>query len=268
MDPKFNLSLLKTSFALFPGIGPELEKKIWEYGIADWDDFLHFTPNQDHAWWKWAFPDLQEIKQAIPIWKKAYQKKDAQFFSQNLPYRDLWKVWEISPEKFCFLDIETTGIEFNSHVTVVSLYQAGEMKTYQRGKNLEYLLDGIQSDTILVSYNGKRFDVPFLEKEFHQKIPNVHLDLMNVLHDMGIKGGLKKSEEILGLVRAEEIAKIDGKVAPILWKDYQENDNLSSLQLLVAYNQEDTINLKYILEEVYRRKVEEFTNLYIEPEEW
>jgi len=262
MDSTFSPNLIKSSFSLFPGIGPVLEERIWSYGIKTWEDMNEFAPNDDHPWHKSRLPDPQKLKDAIPGWQKALEEKNVSLLAKLIPNQFLWRLWESFPEKFCYLDIETTGIDSSSVLTVVSLFINNEVFTYQRGKDLEFLLDRLEKDLILVTYNGRRFDVPFIEREFNQKIPNVHLDLMNVLHEMGIKGGLKKSEEILGLKRSDEISGIDGRQAPLLWRDYQLNQNERSLELLIAYNREDTINLEIILKEIVKRKNTEFTNNY------
>lgn len=122
------------------------------------------------------------------------------------------------------------------------------MITFERGKDLEFLFDSLSPDDILVTYNGKRFDVPFLEREFRYRVKNPQLDLMNLLHSIGIKGGLKKSEIQLGLVRPDEIAGMDGRQAPLLWFEYQRTNNLEALEKLIAYNREDTKNLEIVLE--------------------
>ncbi len=266
MDSTFSPDLIQSSFSLFPGIGPVLEEKIWSFGIRNWEEMESFSPAEDHLWHRSRLPDPNRLKAAITDWRAALENRDFPYLSKLLPNPFLWRLWEKFPEKFCYLDIETTGIDAYSVITVVSLYFENQVHTFQRGKDLEYLLDAVKEDHILVSYNGKRFDVPFIEREFRQKMNQLHLDLMNVLHDMGIKGGLKKSEEILGLKRSDEISAIDGRIAPILWKDYQEKQNQNSLDLLIAYNREDTVNLEIILREIVRRKKEKFITQYFSSE--
>lgn len=263
MDKVDSFDLIQSHFALFPGIGPKLEALIWSYGITTWDKMLSFKPDPLHPWLTSRLPHPDRLKEAIVIWQKELSANNFSFFADGLSNLNLWLLWKRFPNKFCFLDIETTGIDIKSVMTVVSLYMKGEMFTFQRGVNLEYLLDHIEKDMILVSYNGRRFDVPFIERELQQTIPNHHLDLMNVLHEMGIKGGLKKSEIILGLKRSEEVVSIDGSLAPRLWYDYIENGNLRSLDLLVAYNQEDTKNLALVLDEVFIRKKNLFKETYL-----
>jgi len=253
--------MIRSCFEIISGIGPVLQSRLWENGILDWNDLALLN---EKTWENIQFlPSLSFLKEEVSFLNSKWENKDFLYFVSKLPNKELWRLWEEFPHKFCYLDIETTGIDESSHVTVASFYLNSKMFTFERGKNLEFMLDDISSDLILVTYNGKRFDVPFLEREFSQKISNVHLDLMNVLHDMGIKGGLKKSEIQLGLIRPEEIQSLDGKMAPILWRDYMEYDDREKLELLIAYNQEDTKNLEIILREVVSRKKQNFGRLYV-----
>ncbi|WP_242935183.1 ribonuclease H-like domain-containing protein [Leptospira kobayashii] len=261
MDSKHSDSMIRSCFEIISGIGPVLQSRLWDNGILDWDDLYRLSPEN---WGKIQFlPSISFLHEEAEFLNSKWKEKDFLYFVSKLPNKELWRLWEDFPHKFCYLDIETTGIDETSFVTVASFYLNGEMFTFERGKNLEFMLDDLSDDLILVTYNGKRFDVPFLEKEFNQKISNVHLDLMNVLHDMGIKGGLKKSEIQLGLIRPEEIQSVDGKMAPLLWRDYVEYDDLEKLNLLIAYNREDTKNLESILREVVSRKKKNFDNLYL-----
>jgi uncharacterized protein YprB with RNaseH-like and TPR domain len=53
-------------------------------------------------------------------------------------------------------------------------------------------------------YNGKTFDVPFIEKYFGIRMNHAHIDLRYVLKSLGYAGGLKRCEKALGLDRGEE----------------------------------------------------------------
>ncbi|TGN17720.1 exonuclease [Leptospira idonii] len=264
----FPASLIRSCFEVFTGIGSGLQNRLYEHGIFDWQDLIHLPSETEKKLEELSFPSFRLLREEIPVLEENYKNKNYLFFAERLPDIELWRLWEEFPHIFCYLDIETTGISEDSIVTVASYFLDGGIHTFQRGKNLEFMLDDMISRLILVSYNGKRFDVPFLEKEFRQKIPNIHLDLMNLLHSMGIKGGLKKSEILLGLERPESVQKIDGKMAPLLWQTYQEFDHKESLDLLVEYNREDTRNLEKILKEVVRRKREVLSSFQNSPGLW
>ena len=63
-----------------------------------------------------------------------------------------------------------------------------------------------------------------------------------------MKGGLKIVEQLLGINR--KLTEVDGYRAVLLWYDYVNNDNRKALQTLLAYNEEDVVNLR-----VLRRKL-------------
>jgi uncharacterized protein YprB with RNaseH-like and TPR domain len=65
------------------------------------------------------------------------------------------------------LDIETTGLDrqYNS-ITTIALYDGHEIKTYVHGQNLDDFIEDIQQYKVIVSYNGKSFDIPFIENFF------------------------------------------------------------------------------------------------------
>lgn len=161
---------------------------------------------------------------------------------------ELWRIYPEYPEHFLFLDIETTGMGKESLVTVATIGKEDEIQTFIRGINLEYLPDQLSNPCIFVTYNGRRFDLPFLEREFQTKWDYPHLDLMETLHKRGIKGGLKGSEVQLGFWREMEISGMDGGDAPGLWNDYLETDSKDSLEKLIRYNVADVTSLRKILQ--------------------
>jgi len=63
-----------------------------------------------------------------------------------------------------------------------------------------------------------------------------------------LKGGLKVVERLLGIKR--RLTSVDGYIAMQLWYDYVNNNNEEALQTLLAYNEEDVVNLR-----VLRRKL-------------
>jgi uncharacterized protein YprB with RNaseH-like and TPR domain len=58
----------------------------------------------------------------------------------------------------------------------------------------------------------------------------------------GLKGGLKAVEAKVGIDR--RLKDVDGWVAVQLWWDYVSKGNQQSLEILLAYNAEDVVNLR------------------------
>ena len=126
-----------------------------------------------------------------------------------------------------------------------------------RGQDLkqEKLEQEFFESSLLVSFNGKRFDKPFLEKSFGISIENPHIDLMYLFQRLGYSGGLKKIEKDLGVER--ELEDIDGREAIKLWKRYKKQGDKEALDRLVRYNQYDAENLQSLLETARDMLIEE-----------
>ena len=97
---------------------------------------------------------------------------------------------------------------------------------------------------VLVSYNGKSFDVPVIERFFNITLDKAHIDLRYVLNFLGFKGGLKGCESQLGLSRSK-LDGVNGYMAVLLWNLYQQTGERRALETLLAYNIMDTSTWSY-----------------------
>jgi len=98
-----------------------------------------------------------------------------------------------------------------------------------------------------VTFNGKRFDVPFLEANFDIDLQRPHLDLLYTCKKIGLSGGLKQVEQDIGIER--DRPDISGRDAVRLWREHERGQD-GSLETLISYNREDTVNLQTLAEEV------------------
>ncbi len=142
-------------------------------------------------------------------------------------------------ERALFLDIETTALDPYAEVTSVATWRNGVAKCFVRGFNLDQLLPELAAAELLVTFNGKRFDLPFLRREFGVDLMQPHLDLMYPLRSLGYRGGLKVCERQLGFRRAHSEGA-DGMEAVRLWYAWRTRRNAHALRRLIAYNVEDT----------------------------
>ena len=157
-----------------------------------------------------------------------------------------------------YLDIETTGLSrFYDYITVIGVYRCNgkDDKLIQlvgEGVTGENLLKALKGVNTIYTYNGSRFDLPFidaflgvnLEAEFR------HHDLMYDCWMNNLYGGFKAVERQLGIPR--QLSGISGWDAVILWWRYQYDDNRTALALLLQYNKEDVVNLKALRERLNR----------------
>ena len=105
----------------------------------------------------------------------------------------------------------------------------------------------LQKHKLIVTFNGLSFDIPVLKRYFGNIIPDIpHIDLRHVCSKIGLKGGLKTIEEIMGIKRPALLRNYNGDDAVMLWDMYHATGKRKYLNLLVEYNEEDIINLKPI----------------------
>jgi uncharacterized protein YprB with RNaseH-like and TPR domain len=179
------------------------------------------------------------------------------YFSKLLPTSQSWRLFPEFRDSTAYLDIETTGLDrhFNE-ISTIAVYDGQDIKTYVQGQNLDDFIEDIQKYKVIVSYNGKSFDVPFIENYFNIRLNHAHIDLRYILHSLGFRGGLKGCERQLGMDRGD-LSDIDGFFAVLLWDDYQKTGDQKTLDTLLSYNIQDTINLENLMVTAYNMKLKD-----------
>ncbi len=237
--------MLLNSFSHIKGITVDTEKSIWESGILNWDDFesadsLTLAPAR-----------TKKIREAIPLSRQHLAEGNVAFFADGFPNNRLWRVFPHFRDKTVYLDIETTGLSReNSHITTIAMYDGKKVFHYVYGRNLDDFVTDIANYDLIVTYNGKTFDIPFLNNYFNIKLEQAHIDLRYPLKNLGFSGGLKQIEKRMGIDRGD-IDGIDGMFAVYLWKDYKYFQNEKALETLLAYNIEDVLNLETLMINTY-----------------
>lgn len=237
---------LENSFIVIPGFGEKTEKKLWKNGVTHWDEIDH----TDHVTAGQRTKAVEFIEKA----RKNLEVRNTPFFNNQINSKHFWRLYKNFEDNACFFDIETTGLDQRRNkVTTVSFYRNGESKTLVHGKDLteENLRKELFESDIFVSFNGKRFDQPFLEHNFDVTFDKPHIDLMYPCKRIGLSGGLKPIEKQVGIAR-EDVDDVDGREAVRLWKKYEKNGDVDALNKLVRYNQYDAENLKRLLEHVHQ----------------
>lgn len=239
--------MLEATFLHLPGMTPDLERKLWEGGIHSWQDFLDCYRSGELP--IPARPDwLSLIHQSI----LQLDKGNALFFARTLPPPEHWRLYGSFRWQTVFLDIETTGIGEKDRITVVGLYHNDRYEAFVDGQNLDAVPEALKRFSLLVTFNGREFDIPFLERAFIKlPLPPVHLDVQALLRRLDIRGSQKAIEERLGLVRQEHLRGMTGADAVTLWEAYLRGEP-AALRRLLEYNREDVVKLKELMEFAYR----------------
>ena len=153
-----------------------------------------------------------------------------------------------------YLDIETTGLSSsNNYITVIGLYlvngeRAKMVQLVSPDVTRQNLLEALDGVRTIYTYNGKRFDLPFIRDSLKIELDERyhHHDLMFDCWRCNLFGGFKNVEVQLGIPR--KLKGISGFEAVTLWWQYLNEDNPHALKTLLDYNQEDVINLKALRE--------------------
>lgn len=244
--------MLRNTFHHIPGIGLKSESELWQAGINCWDDFRKpHTSNLQSS-------KIAKINQYIEE-SRQHCNNDGNptYFSKLLPAKLHWRFFPEFMNSAVYLDIETTGLEeYRSEITTIALYDGKNIFHYTNGINLDDFKRDIKKYKLLITYNGKIFDIPFIERYFSIKLNQAHIDLRYILASLGFKGGLKGCETALGIDR-KELSGIDGYFAVLLWNNYIKTHNPKALETLLAYNIEDVLNLDRLMITAYNMKIKE-----------
>ncbi len=157
-----------------------------------------------------------------------------------------------------YLDIETTGLSpWYNDVTVVGLCvvrsEQIEFVQFVGGDiTIPSILEALDDVMVIYTYNGSRFDLPFLKIRLGLDLVEyfTHHDLMYDCWQCNLYGGLKSVEKQLGIER--KLPEVNGFDAVKLWWRYLDLFDLESLDKLLEYNREDTLNLKILRERLLR----------------
>lgn len=241
--------MLTKSFLHIKGITPDFEQLLREKGIKEWDDFLEKMDLLNSSVTK---TKLDKIKNALADSKQALENKDLDYFKGNLKPKELWRLSDWG--KIAFVDIETTGLSrWSDKITLIGIHDGMDSHIFMRGKNLDDAHNKLKEFDVVVTFNGKQFDIPFIETHFSCKYDFVHLDLRYMLKEFGLAGGLKSIESQLGIDRGAELAGVDGFEAVALWHRYQRG-NQAALDKLLRYLEQDIVNLKALLRYYLEKK--------------
>ena len=155
-----------------------------------------------------------------------------------------------------YLDIETTGLsQWLNDITVIGIFRCNGtendfMQFYGREITRDNILSALNGVHTIYTYNGKRFDIPFIEAflGINLEASFNHDDLMYKCWARNLKGGFKSVEKQLGIER--ETQGVDGLQAVWLWNQYLDCNDEEALNLLLKYNRDDVVNLKTLKEKL------------------
>lgn len=245
--------MLRRTFQILSGVGEKTERELWRRGLTTWSRLRE--------------ADDEQLPSRVSRRREAHERQlemaeehlelgNTTPFERWLPRRETWRGLEGFGNRVMYLDIETTGLSYpDGRATVVGAHTEAEgTQLLVRGQDLRASsVDRLLSKaTCLVTFNGRRFDVPWLEREFGVTVDVPHVDLMYAFRRLNLTGGLKSIEKQLGLDRDQEIDDVSGYEAVKLWRRWERGDH-AALERLLQYNRADVVNMKPLAQTAYER---------------
>lgn len=230
--------MINNCFTFLEGIGKLQETRLKNQGIRTWKDFLKQKRILGISPKRKLYYDF-----ILDRCQKKLREQDFKFFSKILPKTEHYRFYQQYKSKCLFLDIE---VDSNHEIILIGLFDGFDTRHLIKGINLDKdLFQSILNEyDFIVTFNGNTFDIPKIEKHFNIKLNTCVIDLKHLCHKKNLFGGLKDIEKQLDIKRP---AHLNG--SPVsLWKAFHASGDREYLDLLLQYNEEDVINLKFLLE--------------------
>jgi uncharacterized protein YprB with RNaseH-like and TPR domain len=236
-------AMLLSTFQHIPHLGEKRERALWRRGIHRWDDFLANPGGSGLP------PGLRQDAEAVlRLSQEALRWGNIYFFAQLLPPREHWRLYANFQAVTGYLDIETGNLGGGRQgITVIGLFDGQRYMPFIRGHNLHKFEAQVRQYDLLITFNGKAFDAPLIERDLGIPIYQSQIDLKPLLQGLGFRGGLKRIEREFGLTREAAVAGLTGFDAVWLWERYRHGD-MAALDRLLAYNRADVVNLEPLLQ--------------------
>jgi hypothetical protein len=245
-------------------VGPLTQKKLKDSGLIRWGDIIskpHCIPLGSKSRERLLIETGESIE--------ALEADNIGYFAERFSSSEQWRVLSKYFPRASFLDTETTGLSSYRHkITTAACYHRGKMHVFMRHENLQDLLALLEEVELLISFNGKSFDIHFVLNEFNiPSLPCPHIDLRWICYHSGLRKGLKEIERHCGIKRPAEIEEVDGCEAVFLWDDWITRKKPESRAKLLKYCKADVVALVQVAGEVLARnkvplKIPDISHLY------
>ncbi|BCJ85876.1 ribonuclease H-like domain-containing protein [Effusibacillus dendaii] len=202
---------------------------------------------------------------------RLFQESDAQGFLIDIPpQRNLTRT--LQSGLGCTFDIETTGLRDDPNAHLVSaclgLSKEDPLEYFvneppAEKQILTELAEKLGEMEVIVTWNGDRFDIPFLNDRFQywnipfQINPLTSLDLYKIADKMKIAGvipsaALQVVERFYGIVRPDQLP---GRYVPARYQEWLETKNPEIRDEILQHNREDVLYLLMLAPFIYQGTV-------------
>jgi uncharacterized protein YprB with RNaseH-like and TPR domain len=239
--------VIASTFQLVPGFGPARERRLWQAGVARWED-LPAAPAE-------VAKLADAVRDAAAEAADALARRDADRLARMLPAGEHWRLLAAFADDAAHLDIEQgDDVWGRQGVSAIGFHDSSGPRVLLPGRDLDAFPALARDWPLLVTFNGGSYDVPVLRRAFPDWAPPAgHVDLRHVLARLGHRGGLKAIERELAelrLARPPRLRGVDGWAAGALFRRGRDGD-VAALRLFAEYNLYDVVNLRTLAAHAY-----------------
>ncbi|MBU0677747.1 MAG: ribonuclease H-like domain-containing protein [Verrucomicrobia bacterium] len=234
--------MIRGALQHLPGVGRERLRLLQNAGITDWRQLAEDVPLSGIG------PVTQKKLQAEVLrCEAALAEGNIRYLVSGIRKSDQWRVLGHFFDHASYFDIETSGLDIDSRITVICCLHRGKLYTFTKNENLDEFVDLLDDVDLLVSFNGASFDVPRVVSEFHiPELPCPHIDLRWLCYYESLRGGLKTVEKSMGIERPTDLVGVDGEEAVWLWEMWERGGNGKARERLLRYCAADVLSLRLL----------------------
>ncbi len=256
LNSKKAASQLLMDIKLIPGIGTIKEQKLNSKGYKTINDL---TTHPHYSREAREFLNTMQSQDCL-------LEYIANRYSKSHPHLLLSSCLQDNRD-YLFFDIETLGLKdypviligvgrIKDDKIIVKQYLTTDLE--EEKPILTSFLSDVNDDTMLVSFNGRCFDIPFIRSRLRQydikaTLNNNHLDLLHFSRRAW--GGTLPNCRLQTLEKhlfdMDRIDDVPSSLVPEFYKTYLETGNIGPLIPIIEHNQLDIITLARILSQLH-----------------
>lgn len=239
------------------GIGPVWEKKLKQEGYHTIEDLT------EHPRWRPGANSLLKMIQAKDI--KSLQSWLWRYLPKSHPLAH-YLAGFCREEDFAILDIETLGL-FGRAIVLLGIARPVKNTTCinqylirdipDEPGALWQFVSHLEENAALITFNGRAFDVPFIEERLgyygmEASLNNTHFDVLHFArrawHHKLPDCRLETIEKYLGIQRNIDVP---GALVPEFYETYLKTQNVGPLVAIVDHNKQDLLTLVKLFSKLY-----------------
>ncbi len=256
IPPKRAKESLLTDFKLLHGVRETTERALKERGYRSIADLVEHDRFGTQALRFLKLVEMRDSGELIEWVGRRFTRSDPLALNASGFH---------TPDQLLFVDLETLGL-FTSPIIVIGVAEAiDETLTVRQyvARNvgeepaaLEALLSHVDASTALVTFNGRAFDVPFLEQRLayyriHGNLQRAHFDVLQFARRRwrGLTPDFKLASLEKHVMGARQ-SDIPSALVPEFYETYLRTQNAGPLVAIIDHNRQDLVALAHIFSKV------------------